>query len=159
MVLIQPDMVRAWELLSWAMCQRVPLCLTHSGLSGIKLPHNAILHSEKTQDLLISPPPVAACFLLPAVIALLVWSHKQAETQDGWTKVSQYSIHTIPTPVKQQPWLAAICRRSHLQAQPSTQKSPRYNSHFRDLRHVRRAHVLLHPLGLQHTVAGCKPHP
>lgn len=87
--------------------------LPYSGLSGTKLPHNAILHSEKIQDLLISPPPVAPCFLLPAIIALLVWSHKQAEAQDGCTKVSQYSIHTIPTPVKQQPWLAASCRHSH----------------------------------------------
>lgn len=128
--------------------------LPYSGLSGTKLPHNAILHSEKIQDLLISPPPVAPCFLLPAIIALLVWSHKQ-----GWSTRWLDKGEPIQHPYHSHSSEAATVTCSQLQAQPSVQKSPRKNSHFRDPRHVRRAHLLLYPLGLQHTVEGCKPHP
>lgn len=68
-----------------------------------------------------SPYYVAPFFLLPAIIAVLVWSHEQADRVmpcTRWTKVSQHSIHTIPTPVKQQSWLAAICRHSHQHRSP-----------------------------------------
>lgn len=42
------------------------------------LPRNAVLHSEKRCDLLISPSVVGRCFLAPAVTAQLVGSYKQA---------------------------------------------------------------------------------
>lgn len=79
--------------------------------------------------------------------------------QAGWSTRWLNKGEPIQHPYHSHSSEAATVTCSQLQAQPSVQKSPRKNSHFRDPRHVRRAHLLLHPLGLQHTVEGCKPHP
>jgi len=87
------------------------------------LPHNAVLHSEKRHDLLISPSIVACCFLFPAVTAQLVVGYKQVgkvlPCRRRLDKGKQVQCPSCSG--------AATVTCSHLQAQPLAQKPPRSN--------------------------------
>lgn len=91
-----------------------------------KIASQCNLHSERIQDLLISPPSVASCFLFPAVIAVLVWSPEQAGRVMPCTRwlgkgePAQHPHHShsreaATVTCRQQP---DICRHSHQHRSP-----------------------------------------
>ena len=128
MVPTQPDIIRTWELATWAICQSVPLPYLFMPYWDKKdLPHNTVLHSEKRHDLLISPSIVACCFLLPAVTAQPVGSYKQVGKVMPCRRWLDRSEQVQRPPCSHSSGAATVTCSCHLQAQPSAQKPPKCN--------------------------------